>query len=115
MIEARAKKVIEAVINDNQTSGLIDAVEDILDVVAITAPDNHREAMRGLLSGLKDELNYWLAIEPTDCMDELEQLVYIQRKVEAVEVYYDNMHNIEGIEECSIRDLRDEIIYFAGW
>lgn len=115
MIEGRAKKIIEAVINDNEVAGLINAVEDILDVIDITAPDKHREAIARLLNGLKDDLDYWLARDITDSVDELEELVYIKRMYEAVQIYYDNMDKIGDVKECSIRDLINEIIYFAGW
>jgi hypothetical protein len=114
VIDDRAKKIIDRLIDDNKAAGLIDAVEDILDVVAITAPDTHREAIRDLLDVLKDDLDYWLAKEPSECIDDLEELVYIQRKVDTVQVYYDNIDEIGDVKECSIRDLIGEITHFAG-
>ena len=114
MIYKRAEKVIEAIIRDNESAGLIDAVEGILYTVATTAAENYCEAIRDLLDTLKDELDYWLA-KDSDCIDDLEELVYAQKKVDTVQVYYDNMTEIGDVKDCSIRDLRGEIICFAGW
>lgn len=114
MIEEKAKRVVEAVINDNQAQGLLDAVDDILAVYDTTTPDNYREAIRDQLDYLKDDLDYWLARDITD-IEELEELVYVQRMFDAVQIYYDNMDEIGDVKECSIRDLKNEIIYYGGW
>ena len=115
MIEERAKKIVGTVINKNEKAGLIDATEDILDVCFTTLLSEQPKAIARLLEDFKDDLVYWLSIESTDYIHDLEQLVYAKRKIDAVQIYYDNMDRIGDITNCSIKDLMDEIIYFAGW